>query len=533
MTNLPHASAASLAHQLNHPVPPATVRIGRWFTLDLVWWLVVPLLLLSVLNRQVVGPHDFWWHLRTGQIIWSEQQIPLVDRFTFTQAGEVWVNQAWLMQIAFYALYQWGGLPLILFASALTICAGYSLLLWAVSQRAGIRIGVLATLAGVVLGYANWMVRPQIISFLCFGLLVWLIEAHRQGRRSLLWWAIPLFAVWVNSHGGFVFGLALLALYILGRIGGALWAGLRTRVSPLQPGGLNSGWFQTERSIKKSEIAPLVIIGSLVCAALALNPQGPWGIVDYVLGFVQSQATTQYNLEFQPLSIRQLDGLLFFVASGLLVVGLVAIGRSGFRLSIDQILQLMLFGLLALLARRNLPWFGFIMTPILGAVLQAWWRRPPTRACGKPMLNGLLIGGMSLWLLISLPWGRPFFFPVANAWVTPATPVAAVDFLCAEAPAGARVYQELGFSSYQIWACPRLPVFMDTRIELYPLDQWLVYLAIGQARFDWEQLLAQEQITHLMVNPATHRQLLRAVEASAHWRQLYQDANTVIFEKQP
>ncbi|MGC8782406.1 MAG: hypothetical protein ACP5UQ_16210, partial [Anaerolineae bacterium] len=52
-------------------------------------------------------------------------QIPTTDLFTFTRAGETWINQAWLMQAFLYLVLRTGGLPLILFAHALIITAGY------------------------------------------------------------------------------------------------------------------------------------------------------------------------------------------------------------------------------------------------------------------------------------------------------------------------------------------------------------------------------------------------------------------------
>ncbi|MFN5532164.1 MAG: hypothetical protein ACK5F7_16440, partial [Planctomycetaceae bacterium] len=35
---------------------------------------------------------DFWWHLRTGQWIWSEGRIPQVDLYTFTNSENPWID---------------------------------------------------------------------------------------------------------------------------------------------------------------------------------------------------------------------------------------------------------------------------------------------------------------------------------------------------------------------------------------------------------------------------------------------------------
>ena len=55
--------------------------------------------------------------------------------------------------------------------------------------------------------------RPQLFTDLLLSVLVALMAAETYRRSSRLWIAIPLFAVWANLHGGFVVGLAALALY--------------------------------------------------------------------------------------------------------------------------------------------------------------------------------------------------------------------------------------------------------------------------------------------------------------------------------
>ena len=195
-----------------------------WFTLRNLWLWLVPWGLFVRLCLSTIAPNDFWWHVRTGQLILQTRAIPTIDLFTYTQPGAPWINQAWLMQVALAQLMAWGGVPLVIFAHALTITAGYTLILRACAPRYGVRTSVWATVIGVFVGIQSWAVRPQSFSFLAFGILLYLIEKHRQGQRNALWWAIPLFAVWVNAHGVFVFGLAALGLYTFGTVWDALWA---------------------------------------------------------------------------------------------------------------------------------------------------------------------------------------------------------------------------------------------------------------------------------------------------------------------
>jgi hypothetical protein len=483
----------------------------RYLTLDTVWWLLVPLFPLMRLNISPVPPNDFWWHVRTGQIILHEWHIPTADLFSFTRYGDPWVNQAWLMQIGLYALYKLGGLPLIVLACALVITAGYVALLRVVARYDGLRPGVCATLLGSIMGMMTWIPRPQVISYLLFGTVMALIESHRHGRTRLLWWVLPLFVIWVNSHGGFVFGVGVLGLYVVGR----LWEFWR------------AGMPATERS----NVTQLAAVGLLSLTALSLNPQGPIGIARYVAGFLQSEATVNYNQEFSALSIRDLDGKLFWTFN-LCLATIVA--RSNFRLRADQVLSCLVFATLSLTASRTAPWYGYVMIPVLAAGLQTWWKRPRLSSSGAPLMNGLIVGLMGVCVATTLPSVRcrlplsPERRQVADA---ARTPVAATNFLCARLPENARIYGFQPFNSYQIWGCPRLRVFIDTRFELYPLDQWLDYLAIEKGRFDWERVADKYQVTHLFLSPRLQKQVTRAAAASSCWREIYRDDRAVVFEK--
>ncbi len=90
-----------------------------WANLSTIWLLLPVVVVFVVGNLLQVMPHDFWWHVRTGQIILTSHSVPAVDSFTFTRSGFPWTNEAWLMQVILYLLYAAGGLPLAIFAVAL------------------------------------------------------------------------------------------------------------------------------------------------------------------------------------------------------------------------------------------------------------------------------------------------------------------------------------------------------------------------------------------------------------------------------
>jgi hypothetical protein len=414
------------------------------------------------------------------------------------------------MQVMLALLLQWGGAPWVIFIHALLITAGYTLILRAIVPVYGVRISVWATLAGVVVGLSNWAVRPQSISFLAFGLLIFLIEKHRQGHRHMLWWTAPLFALWVNAHGVFVFGLAALGLYVVGTVWDALWA-------------------QQWRA-RRGELLELCAQGLVALAVLALNPQGPLGIVEYLLGFFQSEATLEYNNEFAPLILRTADGMAFALAVLLLILARL---NSATRLTAAQTLTLLAFATMTLLSRRRAPWFGMVQIPILAGVLRGWWQQPWALPPGKPLMTGAVFALMLTIAAILSPWARPAIpeLIAARPYFTKSTPIEATAFLCDEFAPGTRGYQALAFAAYMEAACPDLPTFMDTRFELFSTEEWDEYIDMQSGRYRWPEVAAKYGMHYIFASPEDQPNLVDAVAADAAWHEIYRDDHAVIFAR--
>ncbi len=478
------------------------VRPRLALTLRHVWWLATPLLVFAAVMRTPIAPNDFWWHLRAAAYMWAHRTVPTVDLFSFTRYGAPWTYQAWLGELALYGLYRLGGAEGVLLAHGLIITTAYAMLAEYARRHYGVRPAVLATLLGAAVSMANWNVRPQTFSFPLFALMLLCLEAYRRGKRRWVWATVPLVALWANVHGAVIFGLALMAAYVAA----AFWSAPRARAA----------WH-----------AGLALAAAV--ATLALTPAGLPGMVRYFLGFFASRVTLQANVEFLPLTLRDPDGAVF-VATVLLLVVLVV--REHTTPALPHTLALLGLGLGTLWSHRVISWYGMALVPPLAEALA---RVPALRRpvpVGRPVLNVatvILLGGLAA---LGWPWWRGAWPPFTPpALYTPNTPIKAVAFLCERVPASARVYQEQAFGSYQIWACPQVPVFIDTRIELYPRSQWEDYFAIGEGRFDWEMVAAKYRLTHLLLSVADQPHAVRAARASRCWRLLYEDTVAVLFER--
>src|SRR5436305_557499 len=74
---------------------------------------------------------DFYWHLRTGDLIRKTGQIPRVDFYTFTRAGTPWIDLHWIFQLGISWLNEQGGVPALTLAKSAISCAAVLLLITA------------------------------------------------------------------------------------------------------------------------------------------------------------------------------------------------------------------------------------------------------------------------------------------------------------------------------------------------------------------------------------------------------------------
>ena len=90
----------------------------------------------------------------------------------------------------------------------------------------------------------------------------------------------------------------------------------------------------------------------------------------------------------------------------------------------------------------------------------------------------------------------------------------------------------MGYGSYLIWALyPDVRVFIDARVELYPVEQWQDYIAIGQAR-DYNALLDKYAVTRVMLDRKLQPKLSEALGRDRQrWTLEYRDPQTEIYRR--
>lgn len=492
----------------------------RGVSLDHVWLFAgVAFIALRVLLTPI-QPHDFWWHMATGRVIVATGTIPTVDSFSYTQVGQPFYNQSWLAQVGMYLLFSVGGAPLIIFVQVLLLAFAYGLLLrLAIRQSGRLRLSVGVLLLGTLpASFDNWLVRPQSYALVIFIIYLYILtvwrDPHEPRRQQALWpplLLLPLLGmIWVNVHGSFVLGGALIGLIFVGEV-------LRR-------------WIERRQARRRGSTAPLrpplvqlIIIGSLTGLSWLINPGG-LQVLGYVGNLLSSSQVTQLVTEWAPPTTRDLNGAIFFL---FVMAGIVILAYAHTRPDPVDMLLAGAFLWLALGAGRNNIWFVAVVSPLLARQLAAW--RPaeaPARLVyqGLPMFNAMLVGLISLLLVLALPWVKPWLDlpPEVGSLLAPETPVDAVALLRQDPQRPERLFHDMGYGSYLIWAAPEQKVWADPRIELYPLEQWLDYQRLT-AGTKVEPLIEAYQIDGLLLSNEQQAALVAWAEEQPTWELRFRD----------
>ena len=454
---------------------------------------------------------DFWWHLKTGEYISKNSLIPRTDFFSFTNYGKPWVAHEWLSELIFYAIYS----RLNFNALILIFAVVTALAFWIALKRSTAHpfIGGFAALLGVWSVLPTVGVRPRAFTLLLASIYLAILGRYaRTGQGQAIWWLVPLMALWANLHGGFLIGLVLILLAIVGILLDA-WAA-RERFKPIWP--------------RVGRLA-LVFMGSLLAGCL--NPQG-WRI--YLFPF---------EIFFSPIQQREVTDWLspnfqqpqLLPLALLILLTIAALALSPRRPRPSELLLFLSTLYATLKSNRHMAIFALVAVPLMTEYLQNWVSSTPlVKAFGKPSSRRAGWREILVSLLLLLP-----LFLFANRLRTTAygvpkqemvqVPLNAVDYLEQKQIAGNTFTDPNIWAGYLIWKLPANPVYIDGRIDMYGDNFVKEYIDIIRGKIDWREPFNRYGVKIAIVTSKS--MLAREFQNSPEWHELYRDEMATVFER--
>jgi len=334
--------------------------------------------------------------------------------------------------------------------------------------------------------------------------LTLILEANRSDRVQVLYWLPLIFLVWSNLHIQFIYGIAVLGLFVavnlIQRFAGSLGLAPGFLLPPALPA------------------SPLVAILAVCLLATCV---GPYSFHLYQVIYTYSRAKLAYTLvsELQPPDFSHYSHFAELLLAG---AGFVSIG---WRKQVD-LFKLLLLAVASAVAFRTVRDGWFICITAAACIADS----PASEALRDPeetLPENLLLAAtvlMALWLFAPVMDFTPSGLDRA---MRRQLPVGAVKFL-RENPRPGPHYNTFDWGSYLIWAMPDYPVAIDGRTDLYgdALDERFALTARGVSYKD-DPYLNESRVVLLQQKNI----LVKFLTADPRFELIYQDGVAVVFAR--
>jgi hypothetical protein len=468
--------------------------------------LVILVLLYCIPASQAMVPFvdpDIWWHFRTGQWIFSHGHVPMTDPFSFYGVGRPWVAYSWLFEILVYVLFtKLGLMGILVFTVSMSFLI--ALVLHGALRRAGLPFIAEVFPVAAALGAMSSLLspRPWLFSILFFTLeLFILFHVRRTDKIAPLVALPPLFVIWANLHIQFIYGLAVLGLFLM-----------EVLLSQLPSLSL---YPRHRPNISFGRVSFLL----LACLFATLITPYHFRLYTPILEYIGQTGAFQVVLELLPLSFRDLTDWLVI---GLTIVAAFVLGWQRAWLPFPTLLLLM-GTFLAFRARRDV-WVLVLAAAFIIGEFGRFASSEPSFGFTKLRTICVIITLTVAIYVIGLR--RQISEQQLESVVERLYPVAAVKFINERNYSGP-LYNHFNWGGYLIWTLPRLLVSVDGRTNLHGDER------IKRSFNTWSGLRGWESDPELMkarlvigdVNDA----LTNVMRTDSRFKLVYEDAIAAVF----
>jgi len=470
-----------------------TIRLSQ------VWTAIGIVLPVLVVSGTPLFAIDLTYHLRAGDIMFDTHSVLRTDVFSAAAYGRPWLNQQWLAQIVLASAFRLGGWFGLVALRALLVTLALTFVFLA-CRAAGTttKRAALLTLASGVLLPAGFMLRPQLLGMLCFGVTAWLV-ARRRTHPTGVWIVIPVTILWANLHGSFFMAPLLLGL----------------------------GWVE-DRWVRGRAERTLLLAGLGCVLATAVNPYG-YRVWSYAAGLATNPVVRRTISEWQPPTIEAYTGAAFFLS--IVVVAALLIARVRRPVPWGSLLPLGVFLVIALAAIRGVYWWA-IVAPIMLAGVLLDGPAPTERRDPAGPQNAAILGVLALAIIgILMPWAGYTGRAIPDGGRLAYAPVGITRELHRNLRPGELVFNAQEWGSWLEFEFPRNLVVVDSLVEVVPESVWWKYYAISAGVEGWQATLDSWHVDVAVLARDQQGPLIPRMRADPGWRLVYEDAEGLIFRR--
>lgn len=486
-------------------------------------------------GRLLLRDADIGWHIRNGQQMLITHAIPRTDSFSSTVSGHTWYAWEWLYDLLIAAIHHVFGLNGVVFCSAAIIAATFVLTLHFALRRGGnLIVTFFLLIFSLGASGVHFLARPHVLSWLFTVIWFELLDsaASRNQSRNHLYWLPALMMLWVNLHGGFVLGFALLGIYLVGD-------------------GIEYFSHRERRQEIASWLKQLGSVTAISFAASFINPYG-YHLHVHIYRYLSDRFLMSQISEFLSPDFHGAAQQCFAV---LLIVTIIVLASARQRLGSSRLLVLLFAAYSGLYATRNLPTSALLITLIIAPVLSdtvaqaaksstmaSWLRNLFSRldSFGTRMRNLDMAFSGHVWIVLVLAlglWacmhpGRLGSTRLIDAYFDDKRfPVEASDYISdhhIQEPIFSLDYWG-GYLIYRLY--PETKVVIDDRHDFYG-DQFIKdYLKIVLVQPSWEKTLDQMHVNWILV--PRWSSLANMLRLTPNWSAVHEDGTAALFHRNP
>jgi hypothetical protein len=423
-----------------------------------------------------------------------------------------------------------------------------------VKRGTNVLVALILVLLAASASMIHFLARPHVASWLFAVAWFWILESSEKDEEApdlnnsvvsrtrnagkRLFWMLPLMMlVWVNLHGGFLIGFALLAIYWVS----AAWERLRLRST--------FGEARFEKILRRiragRRLRALTFTGILCAAATLMNPYGVRLHV-HIYRYLSNRFLMDHIDEFQSPNFHYVAQKCF---AGLLLLTLVALAAKRRRVGASQGLVVLFAVYSGLYASRNIPVSSLLLILVIGPrlseVLTSFAESPRADLRSRSLPYKKFLQRMEtielsmrghLWPIVAIVLagvvvahgGKVDDTTLMDAHFDakrfPATAVDSIEKQNLEGPISSPDYWG-GYLIYRLY--PRTKVVIDDRHDFYGEKFLKSYLRMVRVEPGWEDFLQSHEARIVLVPKDSA--LSNILSETASWKAIYSDNVAVMY----
>ena len=495
-------------------------------------------LVAFVFGMKQLREPDIWWQLLAGRWMVENGAVTHTDMFSYTMAGQRWINVKWLYEIFIHILEKgFGPEGVILLQAVVNVAILWTLFHTLKQVRAYFRVSVsnfftvVAALLFFVIVEYRMSGRPEMVSHLMCALFLSYLWCYPQLRWKQLIWPVVLQCIWANMHEGYPVGIVMLGSFAAG----SFISFIMTR---------------DKQNLQVAIRASVLVAAAAI--AILLNPNGitlwtqPFEIYRQV--WVNKYTTELFSYK---------DAMYWTLQAKLHIAVLIAVliywGTKVFKafrtkdnsfftpVFVSYFLWIILFGYLSLTANRNIPFAQIVLFPSVPIMLgdlvcrfklnsKSFYRS----AARYSAQLSILVAAVFYIAIVSNRYYKATDSPNRYGIHTSLlhNPKGAADFINQHNIKGT-AFSDYFVSSYMLWALyPDFRSYIDLRdLDIFPSSFFDDYFSIYNQPSKFNELDKKYDFNYVVLSTSQ----LAALQEQLYWKEgynlIYVDPVSCIFLK--